>query len=213
MPCTTTQTGRPRRVDDENIYDRLNWLIAANNEASRRKSLRQADDEEQVLQMRRPVSTGRAYALFGTLLGALGPTAFFLRFLLDFLPAYRYDKEIIYFWLALSIVCVTVGGIAGARIGQRIDRIEREPVGMTILLAGFYGLCWSILTGAAGGAISYRVGAVTGASFAAPIGILGFVLFTLLHRLVARGGMIDARHLWPLACGVSMFIAAFILGR
>jgi hypothetical protein len=41
--------------------------------------------------------------------------------------------------------------------------------------------------------------------------MLAFTLFTLLHRLLVRGDMIDARHFWPLACGITMLIAALVL--
>jgi hypothetical protein len=56
-------------------------------------------------------------------------------------------------------------------------------------------------------------GAVFGAIFAVPVGMLAFLLFVPLHRLLACGGMIDSRHLWPLACGVVTLIAALILAQ
>ena len=73
------------------------------------------------------------------------------------------------------------------------------------------GFAWGAITGAAGGAICFGIGAIFGALYAAPVGTLAFILFTPLHRLLARGGMIDARHFWPLACGVTMTITALIL--
>jgi hypothetical protein len=120
---------------------------------------------------------------------------------------------LVFFCLVMNVVCALVGRIAGAKVGRRIDEIERAPLSRMILLAGLGGLCWAIATGGAGGAVLLGVGAIPGALLAAPVGVLGFILFTLLHHLVARGGMIDARHLWPLACGIVAFIAAFILGR
>jgi hypothetical protein len=215
MPCTITQTGRRWHVDEHNIYDSLNWLIAANrDEAYRRSFFRNADDEEQALLMRRPIPTMRAYELFGLLLGALPPAAIFLRLLYYFAPRTTHEvTDLIFFCLVMNVICVLAGRIAGAKIGRRIDEIERASWLKMILLAGFNGLRWAIVTGAAGGAVVLGVGAFFGALLAIPVGVLAFILFTLLHRLVARGGMIDARHFWPLACGVAAFIAALILGR
>jgi hypothetical protein len=62
-----------------------------------------------------------------------------------------------------------------------------------------------------GGVLFFGVGSLFGAFMALPFGMLGFLLFTPLHRLMACGGMIDARHLWPLACGVALTISALIL--
>jgi hypothetical protein len=41
--------------------------------------------------------------------------------------------------------------------------------------------------------------------------MLAFAAFAPLHRLLARGGMIDARHLAPLAWGINLAISALIL--
>ncbi len=68
------------------------------------------------------------------------------------------------------------------------------------------------MTGALGGFVFFGIGAFVGAALAVPVGALAFAVFAPLHRLLARGGMIDARQLWPLALGVSGTIAALILG-
>jgi hypothetical protein len=92
MPCTIIQTGRRSHVDEHNVYDRLNWLIAANrHEAFRRSLLGTAEDEEQVLLMHHPVPTERAYELFGMLLGALPPAAIFLRLFHYYVPRYSHE--------------------------------------------------------------------------------------------------------------------------
>ena len=81
-----------------------------------------------------------------------------------------------------------------------------------ILNAMLTGLCWGLVTGAAGGLVAFGLGAIVGVICAVPIGVCAFVLFTTLHRPLARGGMIDARHFWPLACGITLTISALILG-
>lgn len=199
--------------DESEVYDRLNWLIATNlREASRQRLFRKREDEEQVRLMRRPIPTERAYALFGLLLGALPTAAILYRF---FHYAMPWNSLKLSGWtilcLLMNLVCLLVGRKVGAKIGRRMDQIERRSWSWMIVLAAFEGALWAIATGAAGGAVAFGIGAIVGASLAIPVGIAAFVLFTILHRLVARGGMIDARHFWPLACGVATLIAALIL--
>ncbi len=79
-------------------------------------------------------------------------------------------------------------------------------------MALLIGWLWAIGTGAAGGLVFFGIGAIFGVSFAIPVGLLAFASFMPLHRLLARGGMIEAGHLWPLACGVTMTVTALILG-
>ncbi len=213
MPYTTTQTGPRSQSDEQEVYDRLNWLIAVNRyEAYRLSLFRNADDEWQAQFVRRPIRTERAYGLFGLLLGGLPPAAIFLRFLQETGPYSRDFSFLLIIALVMNVICMTIGRIVGLKIGRQVDAFERESWHKMILLAGFNGMCWATATGAAGGAIVFGFGAIFGAFLALPVGLLGFVFFTILHRLVARGGMIDARHFWPLACGITMSIAAFILG-
>lgn len=214
MSDTRIQTGERWLKDDGAVYDRLNWFIAANMyEASQRRLFRTGDDEQEMLLMRRPVATARAYALFGMLLGALPPAAIFYHFFSYGISRYNHELNGLFpFFLLMNVVCLIVGKIIGGRMGRSMDETERTPWVKMILAAAIYGWGWGLATGAAGGAVAFGVGALVGASLASPIGIVAFILFTILHRLVARGGMIDARHFWPLACGVTITIAALILG-
>lgn len=214
MSNTRTQIEERWRKDESAVYDRLNWFIAANmHEASRRRLFRNDDDEQEMLLMRRPIATARAYAVFGLLLGALPPAAIFYRYFSYGVSRYNHELSGLFlFFLLMNMVCLLVGKIIGGRMGRSMDETERTPWIKMILAAAIYGWGWGLATGAAGGAVAFGVGALVGASLASPIGIVAFVLFTILHRLVARGGMIDARHFWPLACGVTMTIAALILG-
>jgi hypothetical protein len=73
------------------------------------------------------------------------------------------------------------------------------------------GISWGLAAGGAGGAVFFGFGALYGIIFAVPVAALAFPVFTLLHRTLARGGMIEAAHFWPLAWGTTMTIAALIL--
>lgn len=47
-------------------------------------------------------------------------------------------------------------------------------------------------------------------AFGIPIGSLAFLIFAVLHRTLERGGMIEARHFVPLACGITAIITVLI---
>jgi uncharacterized membrane protein YedE/YeeE len=112
----------------------------------------------------------------------------------------------------MNLVCCLVGRVLGAGLGRRVDALERRSWPVMLLASLALGLLWGLGTGAAGGAVAFVVGAVFGAACAVPVGMPAFVVFTTLHRLLARGGMIEERHLWPLAFGTTCTIAALILG-
>lgn len=190
---------------------RLKWLEASTAQEEQRHQLfRTAQEEQEMLLMRRPIPTQRAYALFGLLLGLLPPVAIFYRLS----PIFRYADDLLVwvaFCVAMNLICAVVGRMMGAQLGKRIDKLERaswiKMWGVSVLL----GVAWGFVTGAAGGLIFFGIGALFGAACASVVGALGFLIFTTLHRLLARGGMIDARHFWPLAWGVTLVLVALLL--
>lgn len=163
-----------------------------------------------MLLMPSPVPTREAFAMLGRLLGLLPPAVIFLR-----LFRYGLDPKFGLFWfvmcLAMNAACCGVGRAAGAYFGGRIDAAERRSWPLTLLSAAALGLLWGLVTGGAGGFLFFGLGAFVGAALAAPVGVLAFLLFVPLHRLLARGGMIEERHLWPLACGTVGVIVATII--
>jgi hypothetical protein len=194
---------------------RLNWLTQWDAETERRARLfRNAGEEEQLRRMRRPVATRAAFARFGLLLGAFVPAALFYRMFNYGIEtrgsgAGRFSMFLLL--LAMNVTCCLVGEKIGARCGGMIDNYERTSWHRMCACAAGLGALWGLTTGAAGGVLFFGIGAPFGAFIALPFGMLGFLLFTPLHRLMARGGMIDARHVWPLAFGVVLTITALIL--
>jgi hypothetical protein len=194
---------------------RLNWLTHWNAEAERRALLfPDPREEEQVRLMRRPIVTREAFDLFGLLLGALVPAAIFYRMFNYGFHVNGSGFEQLFFpvllW-AMNVVCGLMGWKMGGVFGSRIDNYERSSWHrMGVCVAGT-GALWGLTTGAVGGVLFFGFGSLFGALIALPVGMLGFLMFTLLHRLMAHGGMIDARHFWPLACGVVLTISALIL--
>jgi hypothetical protein len=189
----------------------LEAAIAAADERARR--FRTPQEETEMLMMRRPFTTERAYALFGLLLGTLPPAAIVLRFAWLCFRGDEGAAAIIYLGLGLLMImiCSLMGEFMGRKLASMIDRAERRHwtvMSFTSLLAGFI---WACVTGATGGAIVFIIGALFGLVCALPFGLAGFLLFTICHRLLARGGMMDARHFWPVACGIALAGAALVL--
>jgi len=177
--------------------------------------LSRAGIDEKIMMMRRPLSVERAYGLFGLLLGTLPPAAIFYRMFGDEVARQGFQSLLFLLLLAMNIVCGLVGTFLGSRFNgmvSAIDAAEDHRRIRMIFLPPLIGMLWGAGTGWAGGLIFFGIGAIFGAVFAIPVGILAFALFMPLHRWLAHGGMIEASHLWPLACGVVMTITALILG-
>ncbi len=186
----------------------MSWLI--NTNAAEEARFSRAGLNEQIMMMRRPVSIQRAYALFGMLLGTLPPAAIFYKMFWREL-AYQ-EPLMLLLILAMNVACCFAGRFFGSKLSLIVNGFERGSWTKEFFMALSIGWLWAIGTGAAGGLVFFGIGAIFGASFAIPVGLLAFALFMPLHRLLARGGMIEAGHLWPLACGVTLTVTALILG-
>jgi hypothetical protein len=163
-----------------------------------------------MLLMSRPASSYEAFALFGALTGLFPPAAIFARiFGYGLTDKFNFTLFVVCVWM--TVVCCLVGYVMGGYVGKRMEALERRSWAVKIFCAIAYGMLWGLLTGGTGGFIFIIIGAVFGALIAMPIGALAFGLFVPLHRLLARGGMIDRRHLLPLAFGITVAIAAAIL--
>ncbi|MDQ3907257.1 MAG: hypothetical protein M3268_02820 [Acidobacteriota bacterium] len=160
--------------------------------------------------MRRPLTTEQAFARFGLLLGTLPPAAIFSRFLIG---ARDGDQAMVFlaFILPMLVICSLVGRFMAKSVGRRFDDAERRTWDAMMIEALEGAFIWAAATGAAGGLPVFGIGAVFGFLCALPCALVAFSLFVPLHRLLARGGMIDARHLNPLAWGINLVIAALIL--
>jgi hypothetical protein len=202
---------RPPQGND--VYARLNWLLAVNTqEAHLRSRFRHAAEEEQLLLMRRPLNRRRAFALFGLLLGLLPPAAIFMKMFGYGLTGNNTSALLFFACLAMNFTCAGVGYAMGSALSHSVRTAERSRWDLMMILLPLIGAGWGAVTGFAGGLIFVGIGAIFGAVFAIPIGALAFTLFAPLHRVMARGGMIDARHFWPLATGVTALCAALVLG-
>jgi hypothetical protein len=192
---------------------RLDWLLKANAEAAaHRKLFRNDREEDEALMMRRPLQTRKACALFGLMLGTFPPAAIFDRMFHYGLAAPDRDGNLFGLCLFMNIVCAVVGLLMGYAMSGSVHQLTRASWNKMLLVSPLAGALWGAVAGGAGGFIFFGFGAFVGAACAIPVGMAAFLLYGMLHRLLARGGMIDARHFWPLACGITLTIAALVLG-
>jgi fatty acid desaturase len=196
---------------DAALGARLNYLTTALAEAERRARLfRTPLEEHEMRLMRRPLTTEQAFARFGLLLGTLPPAAIFSHVLIGA----RHGNGVpilLAFMLPMLAICATLGRFMAKRLGRRFDEAERGSWLKTISVALGYAFIWAAVTGTVGGLPVFIIGGIFGFACALPIALVAFALFVPLQRLLARGGMIDARQLQPLAWGINLVIAALIL--
>ncbi len=191
----------------------MNWLkgeLACCEGPQGRVLARREREDTEAMRMSHPVSKDEAFAWFGTFLGLFPPAAIFSR---AFERGLRNDSDswMLVACLVMNVICCVVGRAMGRQLSRKIGDTRQHGWVMTVLAALMLGFLWAVVTGAAGGVIVFGIGALFGPFFAAPVALVGFPAFMLLHRLLSRNGMIEERHLWPLAFGVPVVIAAVIL--
>ena len=164
--------------------------------------------------MRNPKTTAQSYRMLGLLLGAFAPAAYFSRMGNYGLPVMDQtgNPALFFFFIFMNAICILVGLNTGTLVGRRMEKMARASWSKLILYSLSMALFWSVVTGAAGGAIVFIIGGVVGIFFALPVALAAFPAFAIAHRLLERGHFIERKHLLPVASGISLVIAAFILG-
>lgn len=170
-----------------------------------------------MLLMSHPVSVKKAYAMLGMLLGSLPPAAIFTRLFgygvgAGLLNMTNRDGWLLFLCLAMNVGCCLGGYAMGSSLGSAAQKLERGSWSSMLIVMPFVGAAWGTVTGVAGGFFLFGIGAFFGWAFGLPVGLIGFLAFSIIHRILERGGMIEARHLAPLACGIAAIITALVLG-
>jgi len=161
--------------------------------------------------MKNPLSTEKAFAYFGAMLGLFPPFALFSKFL--FQSRNNPDEiGIIILLLIVNAVCTFAGYFSGKFIGKIVSNLEQLSWNKMLFALPFIGILWGILTGGTGGIFIFVIGAFFGAVIAAIVGGLAVPAFTIFHRLLKKGDLIEEKHFFPLALGITSVITAFILG-
>ena len=199
--------------DAELAKQRLDILLAANAETARQKSLFRSEREKtEAALMENPLSVEMTFAYFGLLLGAFPPLAMFIRFFAEKGMFRGEDFWIVGVLAIVNLITATVGFFSGKLVGRIVGELEKVSWSYMLFSLPFIGILWGTLTGGAGGAIIFVLGAFFGAALGAAVGAVALPAFTIFHRLLKRGDRFDRRHFLPLAFGITFIISAFILG-
>ena len=157
--------------------------------------------------MEKPLTTEKAFALFGLLLGIFPPAAIFLKMF-----SRSAEPGIVIFFLFINLVCAAAGYFAGKLVGGTMRDLQSYSWSKMLLILPFSGMLWGIVAGGIGGCFIFVIGAVFGAIAAAAVGSVAVPVFTIFHRLLKRGEMIEQKYFLPLAFGIALVISALILG-
>ena len=199
--------------NDEMTLRRLDTLLALNAEKSLEKELfRNEREKTEAAMLNNPLTDKQAFAYFGLLLGIFPPAAFFTRILFDAGNLHNDDYWMIGVLAIVNLISAIVGYFSGKLIGRIVGELEKMSWTKMLLILPFVGILWGILAGGAGGIIIFVIGAIFGAIIGAAVGSAALPVFTIFHRLLKQGDVIDRRQFLPLALGITLIISAFILG-
>lgn len=158
--------------------------------------------------MKNPLSIKKAFAYFGLMLGIFPPAAIFFKLL----SPGNAEPGLFVLLIFVNLVCAATGYFSGKLIGKMVLEMENRSWNLMLLTLPFIGILWGIITGGAGGFFIFLIGAFFGAIIAAMVGAIAVPVFTIFHRLLKKGEMIERNQFLPLAFGITFIISAFILG-
>lgn len=202
-----------RRKDGEIVRQRLDLLLAANAETERQKVLYKSDREKTEADlMKNPLTSEKTFAYFGLLLGTFPPAAFFIKFAIDSRIVFGEEAWILGVLFIVNLITAVVGYFSGKLIAGSVRETEKYSWHAMFLVLPFIGMFWGMMAGGAGGAIIFIFGAFFGAILGALVGGTALPIFTIFHRLMKRGDVVELKHFLPLAFGITFAICSLILG-
>lgn len=198
---------------DQSLASRLDTLLALNAATEREKTMFASEREKlEASFIKNPLTVEKTYSLFGLLLGIFPPAAFFAKIV--FADGFVRHEQ---FWFlgvlaVVNLITAIVGYFSGKFIGRIITKLEESSWTAMLLALPFVGILWGLMAGSAGGAVIFLIGAIFGAAFGAAVGCFALPVFTIFHRWLKKGDVIDQKHFLPLAFGITFIVCAFILG-
>lgn len=162
---------------------------------------------------RHPISTESAVAGLGLLTGLIPTTAILIRILIgEGLPDEPAALAIgLLFGVAIAATSAA-GYYSGKVVGRILSELENKPWPLMMLALPFVGIIWGLLSGTLGGIVIFGIGAIFGGSIGALIAPAVLTFFGLFHRILKTGDVIERSRFLPIAFGITLTIAAFILG-
>lgn len=192
---------------------RLNALLKINAEIADEKALYATEREKFESELiKNPLSSEKVFSYFGLLLGTFPPAAIFIKFFAEN-GSFRSDEIWIFGVLAVvNLISAVVGFFSGKFIGKMVREVEKISWLTMLLLLPFIGMLWGIISGGAGGIIIFIFGAFFGAIFGAMVGSVALPIFTVFHRLLKKGDLMERNQFLPLAFGITFAICGYIFG-
>jgi hypothetical protein len=198
----------------DNLESRLEELIKLNRETSLEKeTFRNENERFEASLLENPLTTKQVFAQFGLMLGLFPPMAMFGKFIYKEILKNPYNDDfwIIFLLIVVNFVCAVTGYFSGKLIGQIVSQIEKLNWTSMLFIAPFIGILWGVMTGAAGGVFIFVIGAFFGAAIAALVGAAALPIFTVFHRFLKKGDVIERDQFLPIALGITFIISAFVL--
>ncbi len=198
--------------NSNDVETRLNTLLAIQRENDLEKSRYKTEQERfEASLVKNPLSTEKSFAWFGLMLGAFPPLALFSKFFLT--SNIRFEESwVIFLLFFVNVICATVGYFSGKLISKMVAEVEKYSWSMMLLILPFIGILWGIMAGGAGGVFIFVIGAVFGAIIAAMVGGIALPVFTIFHRLLKKGDVIERDQFLPIALGITFVISAIFVG-
>lgn len=199
--------------NSELTQKRLDALLRLNAETANEKALYSTESERFESELiKNPLNSEKAFSYFGLLLGTFPPAAIFIKFFSEN-GSFRSDEIWIFGVLAVvNLISAVVGFFSGKLVGKMIREVEKFSWLTMLLLLPFIGMLWGIMSGGAGGIIIFIIGAVFGAYLGAMVGSVALPIFTIFHRLLKKGDLIERNQFLPIAFGITFLICGFIFG-
>ena len=196
----------------DTVEESLERLLAENALIARENGLYSSKIEKRESEtMSRPMTFERAYSIFGSMLGGLLPPALLALFL--FSKAQRMPPIIL---VILTLIAAGVSAITGYFTGNAVGGFVQKMPSRTFTQKFFIfilvGSIWGAISGAAGGIFLFGIGAIFGSIIGALAGSVAMPAFSFPFLWLKRGKYIELKHFLPLATGIVLAMAAYVVG-
>jgi len=169
-------------------------------------------DPPNELSMKDPLSQAQAFALFGAMLGTLGPLSIGIALFFGNGTPTSDDLFFPFLFSLANITTAIVGYFTGRVVGNIVAATHQFRLLSAVPLLLLIGMIWGGVSGFAGGLFLLVIGSVAGAVIGALFGGVATVLFGIPYRYLQIAGYLEKRHFVPLALGTTLILSAFILG-
>lgn len=162
--------------------------------------------------MVRPLDAKDAFATFGLLIGSLPLATVSLRIAIQA----RLDQPGEQLITVLFALAALASGVVGFRIGKAVPSVIEKCSAFRfpnrLAIYSLIGIAWGAIAGVAGGVFLLLIGALFGGIVGGFIGAVTVPIFALVFEVLRRGDRVEAKHLVPVAVGISLTLCAFIAG-